>query len=337
MKKVLSGAMIYGLIVTCIVLGTFTLSFSEQKIPSMPGSQTYVTLIVPTPPGGGFDTAARLFAPYLRKYLNKNVVVKNMPGAQWNTAINYVNKAKPDGYTIGILNLPGNLLNQVIGKAPFDLTKIQWIGRIIEDPEVGALSPKSKFRTLNDLKKAPVVKIAIGNVLTNVALVGAMSLKQFGVLKTVPVNHPGSSEAVLSALRGDVDFVVFPLSSLKQYIIDSKELTPVVFYYPKRLPELPNVPTAGELGYPELLDIGVLHRVIGTTPGTPAATVEILRRAFWQAANDPKFKAEMEKSSGFPVHPANGKDTEKLANRMAELVMKYEPLMNEVYGRIMTR
>ena len=85
-----------------------------------------ITFVVPVSPGGGFDTATRMIVPYLKKYLpgQPNVIVKNAPGGEWNIGIGKIYRAKPDGHTIGILNLPGNAVNQVLGTAKFDLRKI---------------------------------------------------------------------------------------------------------------------------------------------------------------------------------------------------------------------
>ncbi|MFB0506248.1 MAG: Bug family tripartite tricarboxylate transporter substrate binding protein, partial [Thermodesulfobacteriota bacterium] len=118
-----------------------------------------ITFIVPVTPGGGFDTVTRMLVPYLRKYLpkNPNIIVKNAPGGEWNIGINKMYRSEPDGHTIGILNLPGNAVNQVIGTAKFDLNKITWLGNISQVIYVTALSTKSKYRTVEDLKKAPEV------------------------------------------------------------------------------------------------------------------------------------------------------------------------------------
>ena len=110
-----------------------------------------ITFVIPTSPGGGFDTFSRILAPYLRKYLpgDPKIIIKNAPGGEWNIGISKMYRAKPDGRTIGVLNMPANAVNQLLGKAKYDLRKITWLGNVSRVTYVTALSRKSKYRTLH--------------------------------------------------------------------------------------------------------------------------------------------------------------------------------------------
>ena len=87
--------------------------------------------MIPYSPGGGFDTIVRNFAPALEKALGAEVVPENIPGAGGTKGAATVARAKPDGYTIGVFNIPGFTVNQVIGKnMGFDLNEITWIASL---------------------------------------------------------------------------------------------------------------------------------------------------------------------------------------------------------------
>jgi len=195
----------------CLIL-LATLTILAVWNMSAEGKSTFpsktITYIVPVAPGGGFDTFTRLIVPYLEKYLpgNPNIVVKNIPGGDWNIGISKMYKAKPDGYTVCVLNIPGNAISQVLGTATYDLRKINWLGNIDEVTTVTALSKKWKGKTIEDLKKTP--EIIAGTVgLSSTDALGSMVASQRIGLKMRFIPHDGSQLSILSAVRGDVDWV----------------------------------------------------------------------------------------------------------------------------------
>jgi len=286
-----------------------------------------ITFIVPVTPGGGFDTVTRMLVPYLRKYLpgNPNIIVKNAPGGEWNIGINKMYRSKPDGHTIGILNLPGNAVNQVIGTAKFDLNKITWLGNISQVIYVTALSTKSKYRTLEDLKKAPEVTSGVVGLASTAGLGTIIAAERMGV-KMKPIPHAGSTEAILAAIRGDVDWVQYPFSTLKKSIIDSPDLVPAWVYTKKRLELLPDLPTVEELGYGDLLDIITMYRPVGAPPELPEDVKKIWNDAFWKATNDPEFQEKMVKSNRNPA-PMTPEETAAMVSRAVVEVAKYRELI----------
>ncbi len=285
-----------------------------------------ITFIVPVSPGGGFDTYSRLLVQYLPKYLPKqvNVIVKNVPGGEWNIGIGEINRAKPDGYTIGIFNVPGNAVNQIMG-ADYDLTKMTWIGRITDTVYVGALSPKSKFKSIQDMQKASDVKVGVVGLSSTAGLGSLIAFQEMGI-KAKYITHPGSTEAIMAAIRGDVDYVQYPYPSLKKFIVDSKQLNPVVVFAPERYADLPDVPTIKEAGYEPLLNAVKMDYLVGGTPGIPADVAKILQQAFQKAVADPEFKDKMQKA-GSPVHPASTDEAAKIMQDSLTTFAKYKDLV----------
>ena len=288
-----------------------------------------ITFILPVSPGGGFDTFSRMLVPYLQKYLpgSPNIIVKNAPGGEWNIGINKMYHSKPDGYTIGILNMPANALNQVLGTAKFDLTKVTWLGNISQVTYVTCLSPHSKYRTLEEMQKADEVTSGVVGLASTAGLGTVIAGEAMGIkMKHIP--HAGSTEAILSAIRGDVDWVQYPLSTLKKYIVDSKDLVPVWIYAKERSPLIPDVPTVVEMGFPKLLNVVSMYRPVGAPPDLPPETASVWREAFWKATNDPEFQAKMI-AANEPALPMKADEVEAMVVEAIEEVGKYKDLVLE--------
>ncbi len=289
-----------------------------------------VTFIIPVSPGGGFDTNARILAPYLKKYLpgQPNVVVKNVPGGEWRLGIMEAIKSPPDGHTIAIFNVPGNLLGQIAGQAEYDLTKVAWIGRITDTTYVAALSPKSPYKTLDDLRKAPQVKSGVVGLTSSSALAVMFAAQEMN-FKAKLINFDGSSDALLAAVRGDVDLAIFPFPTVQKFVVGSTDLTPLMVFSKTRLKELPNVPTVADLGYEKLLSVVSLDYMVGTVPGTPDSLLKIWREAFDKAMNDPDFKKMMTDQLKSAPNPLDGETTAARVKDALTVYAKYKDMVME--------
>lgn len=301
-----------------------------EKAPEKPKSDfpnKNISFIVPTSPGGGFDVVSRMLAPYWEKYLpgDAKVVIENKPGGAWNIGLSGIYNAKPDGYTVGIINMPGNAANQILGKANFDLKKYVPLGRAADTVYVLAASQQSGIKSVDDLKKKDKVIVGTVSLSSTAGLTALISLNDMG-LKVTPVPHDGSSEAILSAERGTVDLVQYPFASLKASIVDSHNLIPIVVYSDERLQELPDVPTIGEAGYPDLTDVVHLQRIIVATPGIPDDVAKILEDSLQKAFADPEFKQKMIDYDG-AFHPTDGKKAGQIINNSFNVVEKYKDLL----------
>jgi len=285
-----------------------------------------ITFIIPVTPGGGFDTTVRMLVPYMRKHLPNevNIIVRNMPGGEWSIGINHLYRSKPDGYTIGILNLPGNVVHMITGRAKFDLTKITWIGTPAEITYVTALSPKSKYQTLKELQQAPEVLAGTVGLASTAGLGTVLAAEAMGIkMKYIP--HDGSAQAMLAAVRGDVQWVQYPFGSLKKFFA-SGDLTPVWVYSKERLPELPNVPTITEVGYGDLLKVVSMYRPVGGPPGMPDDIAKVWREAFGKAAQDPEFIAAAKKARLEPYYYGPEETAQKVKDSV-ETFSKYKSVL----------
>jgi tripartite-type tricarboxylate transporter receptor subunit TctC len=286
-----------------------------------------ISLIVPYSAGGGFDTMSRLVSPYLEEYLpgDATVTVKNVPGGNGVIGINRVVMAKPDGETIGIFNIPGFLLGPMLGQGSYDLTEVEWLGQLSQVTFVAAASPKSGVKDLQGLKKLPQVRVGLASLTDTGAVSAAIASDKLGFdIKGIP--HKGSTEGILSAIRGDTDFVQYPYGSLRNHLVGSDDLVPLWVYADERLPELPDTPTIAELGYPELLEVISLRRMLGATPGTPPEVVGALRAGLQKVMNDPELLKKMTDGAMEPKF-ADGERSLQIVRSMKEQMEKYQHLL----------
>src|SRR5258706_626514 len=117
-----------------------------------------IRFIIPYAPGGGFDVYVRVIAPVMERYLPKKVsiVPVNVAGGGGAKGVGQLYRARPDGYTLGIFNIPGVfILQQQQGSAAYDLAKFTWIGAVGEGEHyvigVGAKSPLKSIADLQEL------------------------------------------------------------------------------------------------------------------------------------------------------------------------------------------
>lgn len=282
-----------------------------------------IRIIVPFGPGGGFDTAARMIAPYLEKHLGEGaaVIVENMPGGGGNTGLSTLQRARADGHTIGIINLPGHFGPQVAERANYDLFELEYVGIVTATNYVTTLSAGSDLKTLEDMQAAERV---------NVGSDGLEAVDMFSTMEALGINfnaimHDGANDAVLSALRGDVDAVQFTVSTLYSYIEDG-DLIPVIMHAQERHPDFPDVPTIAELGHPEVLSVSMGNRILAAPPGTPDDVMTALRAAFDAAVADPDYIAQTE-AANIDSIPGNWEDAEALLQGSYEALVPFKELL----------
>src|SRR5262249_29526105 len=120
-----------------------------------------ITMVVGTPPGGGYDLNARTLARYMSRYIpgNPNIIIQNMPGANAMIAANYVyNIAAKDGTVIGASSrtMPYAALFDIAG-ARYDANKMQWLGSTASETAVALAWHTAPVQTAEDLFKTQLV------------------------------------------------------------------------------------------------------------------------------------------------------------------------------------
>lgn len=292
--------------------GTFSGTMPPVAADEFPSKN--IRWIVPYTPGGGFDTYSRAMVKVMKKYLPEkvNVIVINNPGAGGQVAASVLYHARPDGYTIAILAMPGLFIPQMFHKTNYDVKKITWLGTVLNEPMLFALANSSPLKTLEDVKKANVVRIA-GTGFTGPESVAPITMETLGIKAKFITGHNSSQEAFLAAIRGDADGVVFSYGSTRAYVAANKFKGVFLIGTDKRSQEFPDVPTVVDLGYPQLEDLGT-WRVLAAPPNLPKDRYDYLSDVLMKTMNDPEFM-EWAKKSKRMITPLDGKTTtRKLMN-----------------------
>jgi tripartite-type tricarboxylate transporter receptor subunit TctC len=255
-----------------------------------------ITFIVPNQVGGGFDAYVRAIAPAMEKYLpNKvNVVPLNVPAGGGAKGVSQLYRARPDGYTIGILNIPGLFILQARGGG-YDLNKFTWLAGLGRDPYALAVPWNSPIKSVADLQALSAtrpVKFTTTGPDGTAYGVTMIATELLGIKLQLITGYKGSSEYVAAAVRGDGDAVITNLPILARFEAGQSLRLIASFTTDGSRPDVPN---ATALGLPQLADISV-ERMVAGPPNLPADIKKILVEALDKAVNDPAVAALSEKT-----------------------------------------
>lgn len=233
-----------------ICVGLLTPAHAQDAYPSK-----VIRLVVPFPPGGSADVAARILAPKLTEKLGQPVVVENRPGAGGAVAITQVAKSPADGYTIllaaaGALTIAPNL-NANLGYNPeTDLQPITGFARIpfvlVANSDAGMSTPQDVIK----YAKANPGKLSFGSTGNATAqhIAGEM-LKAQSQSFIVHVPYRGSGPAAVAAMSGEVPLAVVDLAAVIGHRNNPK-IKLVATMGKTRSPLVPDVPTLSESSLP---------------------------------------------------------------------------------------
>ena len=257
-----------------------------------------IQFIIPYAPGGGFDIYVRLVTPVMEKYLPRKVsiVPLNVASGAGSRGVAQAYRARPDGYSITILNIPGMFILQAQqGTTAFDLNRFTWIGAMGEGEKyfisVGQNSPLKTFDDLKRLSAQRPVKLSVTGPEGTAYMAAVVGSQLMGLRTQLITGYRGSADYVVAAVRGDSDAVVAALPTTFRFR-RGNQLRPLASFETKS--SVPGIPDATSLGKPEL-DLIRVERLVAAPPGTPAEAVNILSAALGKALVDPvvtKWAAE---------------------------------------------
>ncbi|MBD9473475.1 tripartite tricarboxylate transporter substrate binding protein [Achromobacter sp. ACM01] len=284
-------------------------------------------LVVAYQPGGGSDNTARAIAEAVRPpMLAQPTVVINKPGASGSIGWAYVANAQPDGYRL-VLMTPEMLVVPLMGIGKTTVGDFQPIARFTDDPSSVTVRADAPWKTveefLADAKKNPE-RVAVSNAgIGTVPHMAAAALGEQAGVKFVHVPYQGSAPAIMGLLAGDVQATTVAYAELQQHV-ETGKLRTLAVMAPKRLDNLPSVPTMKEKGADLQFSV---WRGIGLPKATPADAVEKWRAAARQVAQSQDFQALMRKQNLTPSYADQPQFTADVA-RQEEAFKALVPKLN---------
>jgi tripartite-type tricarboxylate transporter receptor subunit TctC len=255
-----------------------------QTYPSAP-----IRIIVPVPPGGTNDLAARILGDAITAQTGQPVVIDNRSGAGGNIAMGTVARSTPDGYTLVLASGGQITTNRLLYKNPGvdPLTDLVPIAPVADIRLIVAVNKKVTAKTLPEFLAAARARPGSINYTSagpgsTTHLAGEWLARLAGV-KLVHVPHRGAGPAVVDVVAGNVEMITLGVNTLAPHIL-SGDLRPLATASTKRL-TYPDVPTAAETGVPGW-EIETWFGLFGPR-GMPPEVVQKLNGFVQRLADDP--------------------------------------------------
>jgi tripartite-type tricarboxylate transporter receptor subunit TctC len=284
-----------------------------------------ITMIVPFPPGGVADIAARPVAEAMGRYLKQPIVIENKAGAGGGIGMAQVAKARPDGYTVlmalsSIVVLPE--ADAIFQRRPmFELSQLRPVARFTADPVVLVVQADSPWKDFKQFAAALRQKPG-GYTFGSSGNYGTMhvpveQMKAATQTSMLHIPYTGAGPAVVALLGGQVDAVATGPSTVAAHIQAGK-LRPLAQWGEGRIPTLPDVPSLKELGIPVSYSqwTGVF-----VPASTPDAVVARLREAAKFAAADARAAQSLQ-SAGTYFQYLDAPEFELFVTRDAQSMAK---------------
>lgn len=266
-----------------------------------------ITMVVPFPPGGQADLAARPIALALQRILGQNVIVDNRGGGGGSIGNGAVARAAPDGYTIlmtlsslAVLPEAERLFDR---PAPYEVSQLRPVARVLADPTVLAVPASAPWRTLaefvEDAKRRPG-EIPYGSSGAYGTLHVAMEMFAASAgIKLLHVPYRGAGPAVTGLLSGQIQALASAPGVLKPHV-DTGAMRVLANWGAERVPAFPNLPTFRELGYRDVEFY--IWAGLFVPKDVPQPIVDRLRAAMREAMQAPETTRAFEGAGSPPAY-----------------------------------
>lgn len=297
-------------------------TLAQQDYPTKP-----LLFVIPFAAGGDSDISGRNVAQHASKYLNNRPIVSlNRVGASGAIGSMHVKNAAPDGYTLLVARIATHaVLPAMESKLGYKWNDFTMISMIELNPFVCFVRSESPFRTTADLisalrKNPGKLNYATAGVGTsqNMAVQYLMSLAGLSKDHAVGIHYKGGGEVTTAVLGREVDFACNNATTLIPQV-QSGRVRPLLVT-PVRLKELPDVPSAKEVGFPDMEKFVGWTALMGPA-GLPKPIVDKWADVFQKLAKDPEWQAGNARIGGIAAirSPA---ETEKYVKEQFELYDK---------------
>jgi tripartite-type tricarboxylate transporter receptor subunit TctC len=295
-------------------------AFAQEWKPTQP-----IRVIIPYAAGGTSDIIARTMSDHISARLGQPLTIENRGGGATQIGTGAVAKAAPDGHTI-LLVANTFMINPSLFKSlPYDslkdLTPITYAGVTPHTIVVNNDVPAKTLKELLDLAKAKPGQINYGSVGIGTSFhLGTEELKKLSGTNMVHVPYKGMGQVLTDAISGNIQ-MAFANTPNAAPLVQAGKLRAIAVAHPKRVAQLPDVPTVGEQGFPGFeSNSGFLYFAPG---GTPPAILDRLNAVFVEVLNLPQVKETLTKQ-GVEVMATSRADTldfiKREMKRYAEVV-----------------
>ena len=291
-----------------------------QSYPDRP-----IRIIVPTPAGGPVDVMARLIAGALPASLRQNVFVENKPGAGNTLGSRLAAEAAPDGYTLMVSAVSGLIMSPMIySTAGYDASSFAPVALIAETPQLLVVNPQLPVKTVAELvayAKANPGKLnySTGGIGTLPHL-SAELFKQITGTNIVHVPYKGGGPALVAVVAGETQITFDTVATSLPLARDGK-LRVLAVVGPKRVAELPDVPTMREQGFPTI-STGAWTALLAPK-ATPPVIIAKLNAAVNKTLESEPMKNTLAKLGAQP----RGGTPQALADYMTNETKKWKPIV----------
>ena len=301
---------------------------AAQPYPNKP-----VKLMVGASPGGGTDIVARMLGKELAETMKQPFVVENKPGASNTIAADVTAKSPADGYTLLVATTTGQAIAPHLMKLGFDpLKDLTPVALVMVVPNVLIVGPAVTAKDVKDMVAQMKAKPGTFNYASSGSgstqhLAGEAFKKLAGVQMT-HIPYKGSSQAHLDLISGNAQLMFDTTSSAIGQIKGGK-VRALAVTSPKRSPELPDVPTLAEAGFPGL-EMTTWYGVFAPA-GTPKDVVARLNAEIMKALQAPEVKTRIAGLAGEPgtltieqFAALNRSDSERYGKLVREAAIKLD-------------
>ncbi|MHB2264189.1 Bug family tripartite tricarboxylate transporter substrate binding protein [Aliihoeflea sp. PC F10.4] len=307
----------------CLVALSASLAHAQGTYPERP-----VTLVVPFPPGGTLDVAARLLAAGMEPSFGQRVIVENRPGAGGNIGADHVAKSEADGYTLVLGALSTHGVNVSLYRdMPFDpVADFEPVSLVARTPNVLVVNADMDAETVADfIESAKADEDGFMFSSGSIGSAGHLAGELLNVAAGIDATHipyQGSAAAMQAVLAGEVDFIFDNLASASSHI-DAGSVRPLAVTTAERTPFAPDLPTMVESGFADF-DITTWFGVLAPA-GTPQPAIERLNAEIRTVLESDRFREALaaQGAEASPSSPA------EFADFIDAEIAKYAAIIDE--------
>lgn len=311
------------IILALSALGAFLPALTHaQSYPNQP-----IKLIIPFAAGGPSDALARGFTPKLGENLGQPIILENKPGAGANLAAEYVANSKPDGYTLFLMMIGTQAINETLYKklnynVVKDFAPISLVGSsslmLVANPSV----PVKTVSELIAFDKANPGKVSFGSsgAGTPLHLAGELFNTQAGT-SILHVPYKGAAPALTDVLGGQIQTAIVGTPAALPYVKSGK-LTGLGVTSLKRSTNAPEIPAISET-LPKF-EVELVYAIVAPA-NTPKAIIDKLNSQLVSVLNNPEIKSQLN-SRGFDVVTST---PNQLGEYIKSEVAKWAPIVKK--------